>query len=107
MLMPLCIPRRRAVRGPSRHGRVRLDSNVTIAPIVIAIVITTLAVHSVSVTAVRSDAEVQLSKRDFGFGRSSIPSISGVYGKSPHYARDGSDKRTFPIRTSSFANGRS
>ena len=65
----------------------------TIAPIVIAIVITTLAVDSVSVTAVRSDAEVQLSKRDFGLGR--IPSISGVCRNSPHYARDGGDKWQF------------
>jgi hypothetical protein len=40
---------------------------VTIAPIVIAIVITTVAVDSVSVTAVGSHAEVQLSKPDFGF----------------------------------------
>jgi hypothetical protein len=37
-----------------------------IAPIVIVAVV---AVDSVSVTAVRSDAEVQPSKRDFGLGR--------------------------------------
>jgi hypothetical protein len=71
---------------------------VTIAPIVIAIIIATLAVASVSVTAIRSNAEVQLSKRNSGFGRDSIPSISGVCRESPHYARDGSDKRKFPIR---------
>jgi hypothetical protein len=68
---------------------------VTIAPIVIAIVITTVAVGSVSVAAVRSDAEVQLSKRNFGFGRDRIPSISGVCRNSPHCARDGGDKRKF------------
>jgi hypothetical protein len=68
---------------------------VTIAPIVIAIVVTTLAVRSVSVTAVRSHAEVQLSKGDFGFGRDSTPSISGVCRESPHCARDGGDKRKF------------
>jgi hypothetical protein len=68
---------------------------VTIAPIVIAIVITTLAVGSVSVTAIRPNAEVQLSKRNSGFGGDSIPSISSVCRKSPHYARDGGDKRKF------------
>jgi hypothetical protein len=68
---------------------------VTIAPIVIAIVITTLAVDSVSVTAVRSNAKVQLSKRDFGFGRDSIHPISGVCRERPHCARDGGDKRNF------------
>jgi hypothetical protein len=51
---------------------------VTTAPLVIATVTTRVAVVSVSVTAVRSDAEVQLSKRNFGFRRDSIPSISGV-----------------------------
>jgi hypothetical protein len=55
---------------------------VTIAPIVIAIVITTLAVRSVSVTAVRSHAEVQLSKGDlpviFQVGRAN--SRQCVYG---------------------------
>jgi hypothetical protein len=68
---------------------------MTIAPIVIATIITTVAVDSVSVTAVRSDAEVQLSKRNFGFGRDSIPSISGVCRESPYYARDGGDERKF------------
>jgi hypothetical protein len=68
---------------------------VTIAPIVIATVITTVAVGSVSVTAVRSDAEVQLSKPNFGFGRDSVSSISGVCRESPRYARDGGDKRQF------------
>jgi hypothetical protein len=68
---------------------------VTIAPIVIAIVITTLAVDSVSVTAVRSDAEVQLSKRNFGFRRDSILSASGVCRESPHCAGERGDKRKF------------
>jgi hypothetical protein len=54
-----------------------------------------IAVNSVSVTAVASDAEVQLSKRDFGLERDNIPSISGVYRQNPHCARDGGDKRTF------------
>jgi hypothetical protein len=70
-------------------------ATVTIAPIVIAIVITTLAVDPVSVTAVRSDAEIQLSKRPFGFGRDSILSASGVCRESPHCARDGRDKHKF------------
>jgi hypothetical protein len=70
---------------------------VTIARIVIATVITTIAVNSISIAiaAVRSDAEVQLSKRNFGFGRDRTPSISGVCRKSPHYARDGGDKWKF------------
>jgi hypothetical protein len=75
---------------------------VTIAPIVIAIVITAFAIDSVSVTAVRSDAEVQLSKRHFGFGRDS--SVSGVGRQSPHYARDGGDSGNFTVRTSFFAD---
>jgi hypothetical protein len=68
----------------------------TVPPIVsVAIVITTLTVVPVSVTAVRSDAEVKLSKRDFGFGRDSIPSISGGCRESPDCRRDGGDKRQF------------
>src|SRR6266566_6542823 len=46
----------------------------------------------VSVETVRSDAEVPLSKRDFGFGRDNIP--SGCW-ESPHCIRDGGDKRQF------------
>jgi hypothetical protein len=85
-----------AVPFADRHVATAFASiAVTIAPIVIAIVITTVAVGSVSVTAIRSNAEVQLSKRNSGFGRHRIPSISGVRRKSPHYARDGSDKGQF------------
>jgi len=41
-----------------------------VAPIVVVAIV---AVDAVSLTAVRSDAEVQqLGKRDFGFGRDSI-----------------------------------
>jgi hypothetical protein len=76
---------------PDRHVTAAFASIVAPTTIVIAIVITTLAVDSVSVTTVRSDAEVQLSKGNFGFGN--IP--SGVRRQSPHYARDGGDKRQF------------
>jgi hypothetical protein len=60
-----------------------------IAPIVIVAIV---AVDSVSVTAVRFNAEDQLSKRDFRFGRDSI---SGGCWESPHCTRDGGDKRQF------------
>jgi hypothetical protein len=67
---------------------------VTAPIVIVAIVITTLA-DSVSLTAVKSDAGVQLSKRDFGFGRDSIPPISGACRDSPHCARDSGDKWQF------------
>jgi hypothetical protein len=63
---------------------------VTAPIIIVAIVVTSLA-DSVSIKAVRSGAEVQLSS-DFGFGGSSISSISGGCGESPRCARDGGDK---------------
>jgi hypothetical protein len=63
-----------------------------VAPIVILAIV---AVDSVSVPipAVRSSAE--LSKRDFGFGRDSIPSIWSRRRESPYRARDSGDERQF------------
>src|SRR5882762_5124580 len=67
------------------------------ASLVVAIKITTFAftVNSVSVAAVGSDADVQLGKRDFRFGRTAISSVFGGCRKRPQHARDGSGKQQF------------
>ncbi len=62
----------------------------TTGPASIVAPIVTLPIVSVLVETVRSDAEVPLSKRDFGFGRDNIP---GGCRESPHCTRDGGDKR--------------
>jgi len=81
--------------APFTDGHVTTHAASIIAPIVnvpegpivvVAIVIT------VSVTAVSSYAEVQLGKRDFGFGRDSI---SGRCRDNPHCAHDGGDEWQF------------
>jgi hypothetical protein len=69
--------------------------SIPISPIVVAtispIVIVATIVATITLTAVWSNAEVKLSKRDFGFGRD----ISGGCRENPHCARDGGDKRQF------------
>jgi hypothetical protein len=69
-----------------RHDRLRLDRGVNcqrdmIAPIVIAIVITTCPRWS-EVPLSRPLTEVQLSRRGVGLGRDGILSISGVCGRA-------------------------
>jgi hypothetical protein len=98
------MPDHNLVAAPFADGHVTTGSvsvvapivTVTIAPIVIvATVVTTLAVDSVSFTAVRSDTELELSERDVGFRRDCTTSISGECRESPHCARDGGDKWQF------------
>src|SRR5215475_1628932 len=66
---------------------------VTISPIVVVAII--IATFTVGALAVGSDTDIQLSERDRRFGRDSITSVFGRCRKSPHYARDGGDKRQF------------
>jgi hypothetical protein len=63
---------------------------VAISPIVNTIIIATFTLAA----AVRSDADIQLSKRDFGL-RTNNPSISSGCRESPHCGCNGGDKRQF------------
>ena len=91
--------------APFADRHITTGSTSAVAPIVIVpIEIAMFAADSVAVTAVRSNADIQLSKRDFGFGGDGIPSISGGCRESPHCARDGDDKWHFSHSDSSFAN---
>jgi hypothetical protein len=91
------MPDHNFVAAPFADGHIAAASvSASIAPIVVvAIIIATFAfpVDSVSVAAVGSDADVQLSKRDFRFGRDGITFVSGGCRKSPQCARDASDKQ--------------
>jgi len=63
---------------------------VTKAPIVIVpLIIATFTL------AVGSDTEVELSKRDFGFGSDRIPPVFGGRRESQHCASDGGDEWQF------------
>jgi len=63
---------------------------VTKAPIVIVpLIIATFTL------AVGSDTEVELSKRDFGFGSDRIPPVFGGCRETPHCASDGGDEWQF------------
>jgi len=76
-----------------RHVAAAFASKTATVSPVVAVEITTLAIDPVSVTAVRSDAEIQLGKRNFGF--EGDPSTSGRCRKNPHCASDGGNKGQF------------
>src|SRR5215469_12714234 len=66
---------------------------VAISPVVVIPII--IATFTVGPLAVGSDTEVQLSERDRRFRGDSITSVFGGCRNTPHYARDGGDKRQF------------
>jgi hypothetical protein len=72
------------VAAPFADRHVTTGSASIVAPIVTV---------TIAVTAVRSDTEVQLCKRNVGLGRDSIPSISSYAGNCRHRARAGGNKR--------------
>jgi hypothetical protein len=86
------MPDHDVVAAPLADGHIAAVVSASISPILITIIIATFTVMP---AAVRSDADIQLSKRDFGFRRDGIPSISGGCRKNPHCACNGGNKRQF------------
>ena len=79
------------VAAPFADGHVATAS--ISASLVVAIKITTFTADPVSIAAVGSNADVQLGKPDFRFGRTAINSVFSGCRKRLQRARDGSGKQ--------------